>query len=151
MALSLSMSRLEAVELPSESNTQTVHLQTAQTGKSIQVNFSVLLPPTQKLNQRAPSSFAVYERNGADWRLAKEFKLAERFSLGDSVDVRENVELQSPDSELTLHATVYHCGKDGTTACFIQSFQGKAARSPAGSPRLDFTVKAAVQDFGRAL
>ena len=136
-----------AASLPSEPGQRKVDLPTASTGRSLKINFSAVLPPTQKLNPAAPSYYAVYEKHGADWKESKRAKLANLVAFGDVIEVNDNVDFESPDSEIAIHTTLYHCGKDNKSACYIQGFQARTTRAADGTTNLKFVAKPTVDKY----
>lgn len=146
LIVALGSSQVQASEkLPLEADTRYITLPDAKSGKRLRVAFNLSLPATQKLNPYAHSFFAVYERRGNGWDRIKNIKLATKFSIGDTVDFDEDLDLNRNDSDIALHSTIYHCGKDNKSACYIQAFQGVAKRSANGQRQLKFTAQATLK------
>lgn len=143
--------RAEADPLPSEPDQRKVEIVPGATGRQLNVDFALFVPQGQKLNPGAPSFFAVYEKIGMgnDWKRVKEIKLNNVFALGNKIQLRERIEFSREDSEIALHATVFHCGLDGKTACYIQGFQGSTKRSTTGSRHIHFVARPTVDSFAR--
>jgi len=118
--------------LPYEPDTTKVEIAPIAQGQNLTLNFHLGLPKTQKLNPGAPSFVGVYEKTGSsEWTETARFDLNKFFAMSDGLDFTQNVQLRSPNSKVAVHSTVFHCGKDRKSACFIQGFQGIAKRAPA--------------------
>jgi hypothetical protein len=117
--------------LPDEPDTTKVELAPITQGQDLTLNFHLGLPTTQKLNQGAPSFVGVYEKIGSsEWTETARIDLNKFFAMGNGLDFTQNVQLRSPISKVAVHSTIFHCGKDRKSACFIQGFQGIAKRAP---------------------
>ncbi len=130
-------------DLPHEMDTRKVSLPMAAQGHQLEIDFSLILPPTQKLGPY--TSYAVYEKDGGTWHKIKEILINPLFLSGSRVRSVESVTFKSQDSEIAIHSTIYHCGKK--TACYIQAFQGTTKRSPTGRKTIPFLAQATVDKF----
>ena len=125
--------------LPREPDTTEVKIEKLASSKDLILDFSVVLPPGQKLG--GSSSFvAVYERkNREDWTETQRFRVQNAFGLFKDIRLREKVALRSPDSEIAVHSTIYHCGEK--KGCFIQGFQGTTGRKAGASAAIPFHIQ----------
>jgi hypothetical protein len=117
--------------LPYEPDTTAVKLEKLPQENTINLNFHLGLPKTQKLNRAAPSFVGVYEREkgSKEWTETARFDLNEIATFTDDLDMDKMIQLRSPTSEVAIHSTVFHCGKEPKTACYIQGFRGIASRT----------------------
>lgn len=118
--------------LPNEPGTKIIKLSKINKGSSVQLNFRLKLPSTQSLNKGAPSFVAVYEKttNGS-WIETKKINLnkAALFLGTNEIEFSENINLNNEASEVAVYSTIYHCGSDHKTPCYIQGFKGKTLRT----------------------
>jgi hypothetical protein len=117
--------------LPYEPDTTNVKLEKLSLGIDITLNFHLGLPKTQKLNRAAPSFVGVFEREkgSKEWKETTRFDLNEIATFTDDLDFEKVVQLRSPTSEVAIHSTVFHCGKEPKSMCYIQGFRGIASRT----------------------
>lgn len=129
--------------LPNEPDQTRVKLQKIAAGNEMQLNFQLALPQTQELNKGAPSFVAVYEKQkgSSEWQETSKIDLNKMFHIGNGLEFSKLIQLKSPDSEIAVHATIFHCGADHKTACFIQGFQGVTSRAPGSAHAIPFHIK----------
>lgn len=135
--------------LPWESDLTKLKLNKISVGDKINLNFHLTIPETQKVSQGAPSHVTVFEREKGTklWVETKKINLSGIAKLLNDVSFNESIRLRSPDSEVAVHATIYHCGKKDTKIpCFIQGFQGFPGRDVKlkNKTAVDFNAKAFV-------
>ena len=135
--------------LPFESDLTKLKLSKISVGSKIQLNFQLTIPDTQKVNPGAPSHVTVFvrEKGAKIWVETKKINLSGMAKLFNFVSFNEDIQLRAPDSELAVHATIYHCGKKDTRIpCFIQGFQGFSLRDVKlkNKTTVDFAAKAFV-------
>lgn len=128
--------------LPHETANYRLNVQPIAKAKDITLSFVLDLPETQKMPNGAPAFVAVFEKIKGEWKEAARFSLREFFFFGDALSFSRSVHFSSEDSEVAVSATIYHCGKDHKTPCYIQSYQGLVKRRTQAGPRLSFEVKA---------
>jgi hypothetical protein len=130
--------------LPIEPDTTLVNLNKIAQGPTINLDLILTLPATQNLNKGAPSFVAVFEKrkNEKKWTQTQRLDLNSVLIFGDQLHFTKNISLQFSDSEVAVFSTIFHCGKDHKTACYIQGFKGTTSRSLASdSTRVPFYIE----------
>ena len=130
--------------LPREPDLTKVALGQIAKDNNLQLDFHLTIPASHKLNQGAPSFIGVYEKiKDQPWHEVQRFDLNDfLLTLGAEVSFSKKIQLQAKDSQVAVHATVYHCGKAKKSMCYIQGFQGITTRSqsPQASNKIPFTI-----------
>ncbi len=129
--------------LPYEPDTTEIRINKIPNGKQMTLEFDLQLPSTQGLNKGAPSFIGIYEKEkNSNWRETVRLSLNDQFAFLDQIHFLKTIGLRSDSSEIAVFSTIYHCGKDHKTACYIQGFKGKTNRSPkAKSDKLAFYIQ----------
>lgn len=118
--------------LPFEPNTKIVKIGHIPLGNVMNLEYVLSLPKTQKLNSAAPSAIEIYEKlSHQKWSLTSRIDLNEVLNVNDEIQVSRTLNLRYPDSEVTIFSTIYHCGKNKNTACYIQGFKASTSRAKA--------------------
>lgn len=133
--------------LPFEANNFRLKFDPIGRGQAITLGFVLELPPTQKMPTGAPAYVSVHEKLKGEWQQVAKFNLKDFFFFGDSLSFSRPIVFAEVNSEIAVHATIYHCGKNKKTPCYIQGYQGTAKRKKEASSRLSVTVKALAPDF----
>lgn len=131
--------------LPWEPDTTLIKNSNIAIGKQITLDFFMSLPASQKLNKGTNSFVGIYEKvNKQKWTQTymqsldvlpmKSYGSASQTAENDELEFSQKINLKNPDSEIAVYATVYHCGKDGKSTCYIQAFLSKIKRDKKLSP-----------------
>lgn len=130
--------------LPHEPDTTVIKLRKIPQTKSIILDYNLLLPETQQLNKAAGSFVAVYEKKkGQAWTETQKISLSDLFNIGSGMHFSKPIQLRYSDSQVAIFSTIFHCGKDHKTACYIQGFQGITTRTSAKAEvaAVDFAIE----------
>ncbi len=131
--------------LPFEQDTTEVKIKPVTRTKDVLLEMRLELPKTQDLNRGAPSEVGIYEKNDDEktWSLSEKISLNSFPKIDDMIFFRRNFSLRSEKSNVAIVATVFHCGVDHKSPCYIQGYRGFVNRnSQSKRHEIEFAIKA---------
>lgn len=71
------------------------------------------------------------KKSNGRWEESKKINLSTipAFQGSNTIEFSEWIRLNQLDSDIAVYSTIYHCGSDHKTPCYIQGFKGKTQRS----------------------